>query len=146
MFAYDADKEWDVGMPWYRTTRAVHATRGSKFGWRSGSGKWPSHYIDSLPPIMNIGQGSPVGVEFGYGLKFPAKYQKALYICDWTFGTRYAIHTESRMSTYTASREEFLYRTPLPLTDVAAGLDGLSTVSRRRRQRDVQKIVRQNCQ
>ena len=95
---------------------------------------------------MNIGQGSPVGVEFGYGLKFPAKYQKALYICDWTFGARYAIHTASRMSTYTASREEYLYRTPLPLTDFAAGLDGLSAVSRRRRQRDVQKIVRQNCQ
>ncbi len=124
LFAYDADMEWDVGMPWYRPTRVLHATSGSEFGWRSGSGKWPNHYVDSLPPMVNIGPGSPVGVEFGYGLKFPAKYQKALYICDWTFGTMYAIHTESRMSTYTASREEFLSRTPLPLTDVAAGPDG----------------------
>lgn len=153
LFAYDADMEWDVGMPWYRPTRVVHATSGSEFGWRSGSGKWPTYYLDSLPPMINIGPGSPVGVEFGYGsplaadseiaqmahatvphgddgkfvyapLKFPAKYQKALYICDWTFGTMYAIHTEPSMSTYTATKEEFLSRTPLPLTDVVAGPDG----------------------
>jgi len=124
LFAYDADMEWDVGMPWYRPTRVVHATSGSEFGWRSGSGKWPNHYQDSLPPMVNIGPGSPVGVDFGYGLNFPAKYQKALYICDWTFGTMYAIHTEPNISSYKATKEEFLSRTPLPLTDVAAGPDG----------------------
>lgn len=124
LFAYDADMEWDVGMPWYRPTRVVHATSGSEFGWRSGSGKWPTYYIDSLPPMVNIGPGSPVGVEFGYGLKFPAKYQKALFCCDWTFGTMYAIHTEPNMSTYKGTKEEFLSRSPLPLTDVAAGPDG----------------------
>ncbi len=124
LFAYDADMEWDVGMPWYRPTRVVHATSGSEFGWRSGSGKWPTYYIDSLPPLVNIGPGSPVGVDFGYGLKFPAKYQKALFCCDWTFGTMYAIHTEPNMSTYKGTKEEFLSRTPLPLTDVAAGPDG----------------------
>lgn len=124
LFAYDADMEWDVGAPWYRPTRVVHATSGSEFGWRSGTGKWPNYYVDSLPTMVNIGPGSPVGVDFGYGLKFPAKYQKALFICDWTFGTMYAIHTEPHMSTYTATKEEFLSRTPLPLTDVAAGPDG----------------------
>ena len=124
LFAYDADMEWDVGMPWYRPTRVVHATSGSEFGWRSGSGKWPTYYIDSLPPLVNIGPGSPVGVEFGYGLKFPAKYQKALFCCDWTFGTMYAVHTEPNMSTYKGTKEEFLSRSPLPLTDVAAGPDG----------------------
>ncbi|MFN9718791.1 MAG: c-type cytochrome [Planctomycetota bacterium] len=124
LFAYDADMEWDVGMPWYRPTRVVHATSGSEFGWRSGSGKWPNHYLDSLPPMVNIGPGSPVGVDFGYGLRFPARYQQALFICDWTFGTMYAIHTEPHMSTYKATKEEFVSRTPLPLTDVAAGPDG----------------------
>jgi putative heme-binding domain-containing protein len=124
LFAYDADMEWDVGAPWYRPTRVVHATSGSEFGWRSGSGKWPNHYIDSLPPMVNIGPGSPVGVDFGYGCRFPAKYQKALFICDWTFGTMYAIHIEPAGSSYTAVREEFVSRTPLPLTDVAAGPDG----------------------
>ena len=42
IFAYDADMEWDFGSPWYRPTRVVHATSGSEFGWRSGTGKWPT--------------------------------------------------------------------------------------------------------
>ncbi|MGP0065858.1 MAG: c-type cytochrome [Isosphaeraceae bacterium] len=124
LFAYDSDMEWDMGMPWYRPTRAVHATSGSEFGWRSGTGKWPAYYVDSLPPMVNIGPGSPVGVTFGYGAKFPSKYQKALYLCDWTFGTIYALHLEPRGSSYTAVKEEFLSRTPLPLTDAAVGPDG----------------------
>jgi putative heme-binding domain-containing protein len=118
MFVYDADMEWDMGMPWYRPTRVVHATSGSEFGWRSGTGKWPSYYVDSLPAMIDIGPGSPVGVEFGYGATFPAKYQKALYICDWTFGTIYALHLTPSGSTYTATKEEFVSRTPLPLTDI----------------------------
>ena len=124
LFVYDADMEWDIGMPWYRPTRVVHATSGSEFGWRSGSGKWPDDHLDSLPPLANIGPGSPVGVEFGYGLRFPARHQTALYLCDWTFGTMYALHLEPQGSSYRATQEEFLSRTPLPLTDVAAGPDG----------------------
>ncbi|MCU0703910.1 MAG: c-type cytochrome [Fimbriiglobus sp.] len=118
MFVYDADMEWDLGMPWYRPTRVNHATSGSELGWRSGTGKWPSYYPDSLPAMVDIGPGSPVGVEFGYGAKFPAKYQTALYCCDWTFGTMYAIHTTPDGATYKGTKEEFLSRTPLPLTDV----------------------------
>ena len=124
MFAYDADMEWDYGTPWYRPTRVVHATSGSEFGWRSGTGKWPTYYADSLPPAVDIGPGSPVGVAFGYGTNFPAKYQHALYCLDWTFGTMYAVHFTPSGSSYTAVKEEFLSRTPLPLTDVAIGPDG----------------------
>lgn len=124
IFVYDADMEWDVGSPWYRPTRVSHATSGSEFGWRSGTGKWPVYYPDSLPPLVEIGPGSPVGVEFGYGSKFPSKYQKALYICDWTFATIYAIHIEPDGATYKAVKEEFVSRTPLPLTDVTVAKDG----------------------
>ena len=124
LFAYDADMEWDLGSPWYRPTRVCHAVSGSEFGWRSGTGKWPTYFPDSLPPVVNIGPGSPVGVEFGYGTKFPAKYQKALYLLDWTFGTIYAIHLTPNGSTYDGERTEFLSRTPLPLTDAAVGPDG----------------------
>ncbi|MCA9087471.1 MAG: c-type cytochrome, partial [Planctomycetaceae bacterium] len=124
LFAYDADMEWDMGSPWYRPTRVVHATSGSEFGWRSGTGKWPTYYLDSLPPIVDIGPGSPVGVEFGYGTRFPAKYQQALYICDWTFGTMYAIHIRPQGASYVGVKEEFISRTPLPLTDVTVGHDG----------------------
>jgi putative heme-binding domain-containing protein len=124
LFAYDADMEWDFGMPWYRPTRVTHAVSGSEFGWRSGTGKWPAYYVDIVPPLVNIGPGSPVGVEFGYGAKFPAKYQKALYILDWTFGTIYAIHMEPDGAGYKAVKEEFVSRSPLPLTDAVVGRDG----------------------
>lgn len=143
LFAYDADMEWDIGSPWYRPTRVVHATSGSEFGWRSGTGKWPTYYIDSLPPLIDVGPGSPVGVEFGYGLKFPAKYQKALYLCDWTFGTMYAIHTEPYLSSYKATKEEFISRTPLPLTDCAAGPDGALyfTIGGRGNQSELYRVI-----
>ncbi len=124
LFAYDADMEWDMGSPWYRPTRVSHATSGSEFGWRSGTGKWPAYYQDSLPELINIGPGSPVGAGFGYGSKFPAKYQKALYICDWTFATMYAVHIEPDGASYKATKEEFVARTPLPLTDMTIGKDG----------------------
>lgn len=124
LFAYDADMEWDFGTPWYRPTRVVHATSGSEFGWRSGTGKWATYFIDSLPPLVDIGPGSPVGVTFGYGSKFPAKYQQALYLLDWTFGTMYAIHLTPDGASYRGIKEEFLSRSPLPLTDVAIGPDG----------------------
>jgi putative heme-binding domain-containing protein len=124
LFGYDSDMEWDMGAPWYRPTRVNHAVSGSEFGWRSGAGVWPNYYIDSLPPMLEVGPGSPVGVEFGYGTKFPAKYQKALYLLDWTFGTIYALHLEPSGSTYKAVKEEFVSRTPLPLTDATVGHDG----------------------
>jgi putative heme-binding domain-containing protein len=124
LFVYDADMEWDFGTPWYRPTRVNHATSGSELGWRSGSGKWPASSPDSLPALVDIGPGSPVGAAFGYGAKFPAKYQKAFYVCDWTFGTMYAIHLTPEGATYKGVKEEFVSRTPLPLTDMTVGKDG----------------------
>jgi putative heme-binding domain-containing protein len=124
MFAYDADMEWDFGMPWYRPTRVNHATSGSDLGWRSGTAKWPASYADSLPAFVDIGPGSPVGVCFGYGAAFPEKYQRALFVADWTFGTIYAIHLKPAESTYRGTLEEFVTRTPLPLTDMVIGGDG----------------------
>ena len=143
LFVYDADMEWDFGMPWYRPTRVNHATSGSELGWRSGTGKWPAYYPDSLPAMIDIGPGSPVGVEFGTGAKFPAKYQKALFICDWTFGTMYALHLTPKGSSYSAIKEEFVSRAPLPLTDVVIGKDGAMyfTVGGRGTQSELYRIT-----
>ena len=67
---------------------------------------------------LDIGPGSPTGVTNGHGAKFPEKYQKAIYINDWTYGTMYAVHLEADGATYKATREEFVSGKPLPLTDV----------------------------
>jgi hypothetical protein len=118
LFTYDADMEWDVGTPWYRPTRVCHVVSGSDWGWRNGSAKWPEYYSDTLPPVVNIGPGSPTGVTFGYGAKFPAAYQNALFLCDWTFGKMFALHLKPSGATYTGELEDFITATPLPLTDV----------------------------
>jgi putative heme-binding domain-containing protein len=118
LFTYDADMEWDIGTPWYRPTRVNHCTSGADFGWRSGSGKWPDHYPDSLPTTLDIGPGSPTGVVAGTGSKFPAKYQNAVYVADWTYGTLWAIHLTPEAGSYSAQKEEFVFGKPLPLTDV----------------------------
>ena len=62
LFTFDADMEWDIGVPWYRPTRVSHVISGAEYGFRNGSGKWPSHYIDSFGAVVNIGPGSPTGV------------------------------------------------------------------------------------
>ena len=118
LFTYDADMEWDIGLPWYRPTRINHATSGSEFGWRSGAGKWPSYYPDSLPATLEIGPGSPAGMSAGTGAKFPLKYQKAIFGNDWTYGTMYALHLTPQGAGYKAEKEEFLTGKPLSLTDV----------------------------
>ncbi len=118
LFTYDADMEWDFNTPWYRPTRVCLAASGGEFGWRNGTGKWPAYYADSLPAVLDVGPGSPTGVTFGYGAKFPAKYQEALFICDWSYGKLYAVHLTPDGSAYRGEAEEFVSGSPLPLTDV----------------------------
>lgn len=118
LFTYDADMEWDVGSPWYRPTRVNHVTSGSEFGWRSGTGKWPEYYPDSLGSVVDIGPGSPTGIAFGTGAAFPAKYQQSLFISDWSYGVIYAVHMTPSGSTYTGELERFISAAPLPVTDV----------------------------
>ncbi len=124
LFVYDADMEWDFGLPWYRPTRICHATSGSEFGWRTGDGKWNSYFPDNLPPVINIGQGSPTNLLYMKDAKFPAKYRNSLLAFDWSFGIMHSLHLKPQGASYAAEREEFLSGIPLPLTDGAIGPDG----------------------
>lgn len=124
LFVYDADMEWDFGLPWYRPTRICHATSGSEFGWRTGNGKWSPAFPDNLPPVINIGQGSPTNLMYLKEAKFPTKYKQTLLAFDWSFGIVHAIHLKPKGASYTAVQEEFLSAAPLPLTDGAIGPDG----------------------
>jgi putative heme-binding domain-containing protein len=117
LFTFDADMEYDFNTPWYRPTRICHVVSGAEFGWRNGAGKRPPFYEDNLPGALDIGPGSPTGMTFGYGAKFPAKYQNALYALDWSWGRLYAVHLKPDGATYTATKEEFVTGAPLPITD-----------------------------
>ena len=133
LFGFDSDMEWDWGTPWYRPIRAFHSVRGGDQGFREGSAKWPEYYFDSLPATSIVGIGSPTGVVFGTGAKFPLKYQKAFYMCDWTYGRLIAVHLTPSGASYTGTWENFVApkslhsnsgKTPLNLTDVVIGDDG----------------------
>ncbi|MCA9078902.1 MAG: c-type cytochrome [Planctomycetaceae bacterium] len=118
LFTYDADMEWDMNTPWYRPTRVCQVLSGVDYGWRNGSAKFPEYFADTPAPVVNIGPGSPTGVTFGYGAKFPAKYQQAFFINDWSYGKLYAVHLQPQGGSYSAKFEEFITGTPLPLTDI----------------------------
>ena len=118
LFTYDADMEWDIGSPWYRPTRVNHVVSGAEFGWRSGTGKWPAYYPDSLPATADIGPGSPTGITFGTGAKFPEKYQRALFISDWSYGLIYAVILTPDGSSYKGEVTRFATASPLPVTDI----------------------------
>jgi putative heme-binding domain-containing protein len=133
LFGFDSDMEWDWGNPWYRPIRVFHAVSGGDTGFREGTAKWPEYYFDSLPPTTDIGIGCPTGVVFGAGAKFPAKYQKAFYILDWSYGRLIAVHNTPKGSSYTGSWENFVApkslkeigaKNPLNLTDAVIGADG----------------------
>ncbi len=133
LFGFDSDMEWDWGTPWYRPVRAFHMVRGGDHGYREGSIKWPDYYADSLPTTVDIGIGCPTGVVFGTGAKFPVTYQKAFYICDWTYGRLIAVHLKPDGASYTGSWENFVApkslkgrsgKVPLNLTDCVVGADG----------------------
>jgi putative heme-binding domain-containing protein len=118
LFTFDSDMEFDMNQPWYRPTRLCLAVSGGDFGFRNGSENAPPRYPDTLPAIYDVGPGSPTGMVFGYGAKFPAKYQEALYIADWSYGRLFAVHLTPEGSAYKADVEEFITGTPMPMTDL----------------------------
>jgi putative membrane-bound dehydrogenase-like protein len=124
LFTFDADMEWDRGAPWYRPTRVNHVIDGAEMGWRSGWSKWPDYYLDSLPPVVDVGPGSPTGVEFYDHYAFPEKYRGAMFGCDWATGRIHAFTFERTGATYRAKEEVFLEGRPLNATDCAVGPDG----------------------
>ena len=124
LFTADSDMEWDSGMPWYRPTRMVHVSPGAEFGWRSGWAKWPIYFPDSLPPTLELGRGSPAGIECYNHFMFPKRYHDALFICDWSRGRILAVRGKGHGATYRATAEVFLEGQPLNATDIAVGPDG----------------------
>ena len=118
LFTFDADMEWDTGTPWYRPTRLNHVVSGGEYGWRFGTGKWPEYYADSVGGVVDLGLGSPTGVEFAAGTDFPD--QNVLFLADWTHGRVFEATLKPDGASYTASFRTFLSGRPLPVTDLCA--------------------------
>ncbi len=124
LFTYDADMEFDDGMPWYRLPRINHIVPGAEFGWRSGWAKWPPYYLDSLPAVIDVGRGSPTGITFYHHHRFPEKYRDALLLCDWASGVIWSAQLQPQGGSYTARLEKFIEGKPLNVTDIEVGPDG----------------------
>lgn len=124
LFTFDADMERDVGTSWYMPTRVLHVVPGADFGWRRGTGRFLSWYVDTLPSVVDIGLSSPTGICFGYGAKFPKKYEDALFILDWSYGRIIAVHMQAKGASYTGTQETFVSGRPLNVTDACVGPDG----------------------
>jgi putative heme-binding domain-containing protein len=118
LFTTDADAEFDMATPWYQPTRLLHVVKGTDYGWRSGSGKWPGYLADTVPPVYEYGPGSPTGITFGYGANFPKKYQQALFACDWSWGRVFVTWMKPHGASYTGVTEQFLSGIPLPIADL----------------------------
>ncbi len=124
LFGFDSDMEWDWGTAWYRPIRINHLVSGGDYGYREGTAKWPNWYPDSLPTTLDIGVGSPTGMKFGTGAKFPAKYQRTLYAMDWAYGRILAVHLTPHGCTYRGQFENFVVGKGNPVTDLEIGQDG----------------------
>lgn len=124
LFGFDSDMERDWGTPWYRPSRIQHLVSGSDHGYREGSGKWPDYYADSMPPVADVGIGSPTSIRFGTGTAFPARYQKALFGLDWVFGRLIAVHLQEQGAGYTGRVETLFRGSTMNLTDLEVGPDG----------------------
>lgn len=124
LFTWDADMEWDVGMPWYRPTRLNHIVPGGEYGWRWGTAKWPTYYPDSLPSNLDTGLGSPTGMAFGYTSTFPPKLRERLFMADWQHGKILSAALTPDGATYRAEADVFVEGAPLNVCDLQFGPDG----------------------
>ena len=127
VFTFDSDMEWDLNLPWYREVRSVHGIPAADYGWRTGSGKFPAFYVDSLPPVDDLGRGSPVGVDFYHSYAYPGEYFDGFLQGDWSRGRVVLSKFKKAGATYELAEPatDFIYGEPLNVTDLEVGPDGM---------------------
>ncbi|MDA1016292.1 MAG: hypothetical protein O3A00_17775, partial [Planctomycetota bacterium] len=132
VFVYDSDGERDASLPWWRPTRVFQTLPASHAGWQSRSWKRPADFIDMPPVVGSFGRGCPTGVECYRHHQFPAKYDNALFVLDWTFGRVHAIHLDRDGARWNGNSELFMESKGtfgFAPTDAAIGPDGCLYVS-----------------
>ncbi|QDU63934.1 Cytochrome c [Planctomycetes bacterium Pan216] len=112
LFVYDSDNERCVSLPWYAGTRLYHVVPGGHYSWQSPerAETWrpPVEYFDELPPVCDLGRGSPTGVVTYRNSQFPEKYHDGIFLLDWTFGRIYFIPLQQDHASYKSEPEVFV--------------------------------------
>ncbi len=124
LYFHDSDMESDEGTPWYRPTMLFQVLAGGEYGWRSGWAKYPTFYLDCVPPADSTGRGSPTGAAFYHHIAFPARYHDALFLADWSEGRILVSRLTRHGSTTRALTRPFLSAAALNVTDLTVGPDG----------------------
>lgn len=124
LFTFDSDMEWDVGLPWWRAIRVVHAIPGGDYGWRTGTYNMPDYFIGTLPPMDDVGRGSPVGTCFYEHTAYPAKFRGAYFMGDWSRGRIRVIFPKPYGSTYRGNTLDFIIGEPMNVVDMDVAPDG----------------------
>ena len=112
LFTYDSDCERDENLPWYTPTRAFHVAEGGHHGWRlkgyQRSFARSPDLFDAIPPLAELGRGSPTGVVCYRHTLFPESYRGGLFLADWTFGRIYFLPLDATPEAYRTRSEVFL--------------------------------------
>ncbi len=124
LFTYDADMEWDVGTPWYRSPRVVEVVSGGEAGWRGGDGKWPDGIPDAVMPSVETDLSSPTGVSSGLDGNFPGRWRHAIYIADWAYGRILAYFPQEHGAGWRGRAEPFAAAAAFNVADMVFGDDG----------------------
>ena len=124
MITLDADSDRHAGFAWYRPARVLHVVSGGDYGWRPDFQKLSHYQEDSLPPVLNLGLGSPTGLEFGYETRFPAPWNDVLFAGDRLYGRILAIRLDEQGASFSGEAETFAFGRPLNVMDLDVGPDG----------------------
>lgn len=137
IYSYDSDCEREFPLPWYSPTRLYAIEVGAHHGWRLPGWKrgWkrPDYYPDSVRPLVNVGRGSPTGVEVYRHGAFPIRFHDGVFYADWTFGKVYFTQPDDALLEFGRPRAEvFLESTGtngFAPTDIVTADDGSLFVS-----------------
>ncbi|MCA9271224.1 MAG: PQQ-dependent sugar dehydrogenase, partial [Planctomycetales bacterium] len=131
LFTVDSDGERDQYLPWYAPTRLFDVQQGAHHGWVQGgwTRSWnrPASFFDNVERLVEIGRGSPTGVECYRHDQFPPHYRDGVFSCCWTLGRVYHFPLAPRDATYEGKVETFLRTTGdvgFAPVDVAVGPQG----------------------
>lgn len=78
----------------------------------------PVTMLTAFLPLWISGQDHPPESFLAPGPAFPARYQKAFFVGDWSYGIIYAVHLKPAGASYTGVAERFASASPLAVTDM----------------------------